>query len=101
MTSTTHAPGPGIASPPRIAGAIAQLAALGVLGPAVFTLLFSMLGLGLGLLPVFGIGLLFLVALVYVIFGVSWVEAARVDGLYDFGLAPRRLRSRRPARARR
>ena len=93
MTSTSHAPAPPIASPARIAGAIAQLAALGVLGPAVFTLLFSMLGLGLGLLPVFGIGLLFLAALVYVIFGVSWVEAARVDGLYDFGLPPRRLRS--------
>jgi signal transduction histidine kinase len=93
MTSTSHAPAPVIASPARIAGAIAQLAALGILGPAVFTLLFSMLGLGLGLLPVFGIGLLFLVALVYVIFGVSWIEAARVDGLYDFGLAPRRLRS--------
>ena len=93
MTSTSHAPGPGIASPARIAGAIAQLAALGVLGPAVFTLLFSMLGLGLGLLPVFGIGLLLLVALVYVIFGVSWVETARIDGLYGFGLPPRRLRS--------
>jgi signal transduction histidine kinase len=93
MTSTSHAPAPVIASPARIAGAIAQLAALGILGPAVFTLLFSMLGLGLALLPVFGIGLLFLVALVYVIFGVSWIEAARVDGLYDFGLAPRRLRS--------
>jgi signal transduction histidine kinase len=73
-------------------GAAAHLAALGVLGPAVFTVLFTFLGVGLGLLPVLGIGLLFLVALVYVLFAVAWLEAARVDGLYDFGLPTRRLR---------
>lgn len=93
MTSGTTAPAPSIASPPRVAGAVAQLAALGVLGPAIFTILFTMLGLGLGLLPVLGVGILFLVALVYVIFGLAWAEAARVDGLYDFRLQPRRLRS--------
>jgi signal transduction histidine kinase len=93
MTSGTTSPPRSLASPPRVAGAVAQLAALGVLGPAVFTVLFTLLGVGLGLLAVFGIGILFLVALVYVIFGVAWVEAARVDGLYDFGLPARRLRS--------
>jgi signal transduction histidine kinase len=75
-------------------GAAAHLAALGVLGPAAFGLLFTFLGIGLGLLPVLGIGLLFLVALVYILFAVAWVEAARVDGLYDFGLPARRLRPR-------
>src|SRR3954447_22319936 len=91
--TTTPAPSRSLTSPSRVAGAVAQLAALGIIGPAVFTILFTMLGLGLGLLPVFGIGLLFLVALVYVIFGLAWLEAARVDGLYAFGLPPPHLRS--------
>lgn len=93
MTSGTSTPTRPVASPPRVAGAIAQLAALGIVGPAIFTVLFTLLGVGLGLIPVLGIGLLFLVALVYVIFGLAWLEAARVDGLYDFGLPARRLRS--------
>ncbi|MFH8251353.1 sensor histidine kinase [Microbacterium sp. B2969] len=93
MTSGTPAPAPSIASPPRVAGAVAQLAALGILGPAVFTVLFTLLGLGLGLLPVLLIGVVFLLALLYALFAVAWVEAARVDGLYDFGLPPRRLRT--------
>lgn len=83
-----------VTSPVRVLGAAAHLAALGVLGPVVFTVLFTFLGLGLGLLPVLGIGLLLLVAFVYVLFGVAWAEAARVDGLYGFGLPPRRLRPR-------
>jgi len=93
MNSDTSLTAPSPASPPRVAGAVAQLAALGVVGPAIFSLLFGLLGLGIGLLPVLGIGLLFLVAFVYAIFGLGWFEAARVDGLYDFGLPPRRLRS--------
>ena len=106
MTSGTSAPAPAsapsvapprtrsVTSPLRVAGASAHLAALGVLGPFAFTLIFTFLGLGLGLLPVLGIGLLFLVALVDVLFAFAWVEAARVDGLYGFGLPPRRLRPR-------
>jgi signal transduction histidine kinase len=106
MTSGIPAPAPATApslapprpanvtSPLRVMGAAAHLAALGVLGPAAFGLLFTFLGIGLGLLPVLGIGLLFLVALVYILFAVAWVEAARVDGLYDFGLPARRLRPR-------
>jgi signal transduction histidine kinase len=93
MTSGTSAPARSIASPPRVAGAVAQLAALGIIGPAVFTLVFTLLGLGIGLLAVLGIGILFLIALVYVLFGLAWLEAARVDGLYDFGLPARHLRS--------
>ncbi|MCC2031679.1 sensor histidine kinase [Microbacterium allomyrinae] len=93
MTSDTSPSAPSTASPLRVAGAIAQLAALGVVGPAIFSLLFGLLGLGIGLLPVLGIGLLFLVAFVYAIFALGWLEAARVDGLYAFGLAPHRVRS--------
>ncbi|WP_243076527.1 sensor histidine kinase [Microbacterium sp. SS28] len=103
MTSGTPTPAPpvapsprtSVASPLRVAGAVAQLAALGILGPAAVTLVFSFLGLGLGLLPILGVGLLFLVALVYILFALAWIETARVDGLYGFGLAPRRLRTER------
>ena len=80
-------------APHRVAGAIAQLAAIGIIGPVVFTILFVLLGLGVGLIPVLGIGVLFLVALVYVLYAVGWLESARVDGLYDFGLKPHALRS--------
>ncbi|MFE1646830.1 sensor histidine kinase [Microbacterium sp. P01] len=78
--------------PLRIAGAAAQLVALGAVGPFVIGALATILGLSLGLLPVLGIGLLFLVGFAYVLFGVGWLEAARIDGLYDFGLPSRRLR---------
>lgn len=92
-TVAPAAPSSRIASPGRIAGAIAQLAAWGVIGPAVFGILFGMLGLGLGLTLVFGIGLLLLIALVYALFALSWLETARIDGLYAFGLPARRTRT--------
>ncbi|GAA1995585.1 sensor histidine kinase [Microbacterium ulmi] len=91
--SPPDAPDARIASPLRVGGAILQLAALGVVGPVAFTVIFTFVGLGFGLLPVLLVGLLFLVALVYVLFAVSWLEAARVDGLYGFGLPPRRPRT--------
>jgi hypothetical protein len=91
MTTTSSPPRPA-ATPARVAGAIAQLAALGIIGPAIFTVLATLLGLGLGLLPLLGIGLLFLLALVYVLFALSWLETARIDGLYGFDLPSRRPR---------
>ncbi len=81
-----------VASPSRVLFAIAHLAALGVIGSALFGFVFGLLGLGLGLLLVIGVGLVFLVGLVYVLFALGWLETARVDGLYRFGLTPRRLR---------
>ena len=90
--TTTYSPPRPVATPARVAGAIAQLAALGVIGPGVFAILMPLLGLGLGLLPVIGIGLLFLLAFVYVLFALSWLENARIDGLYRFGLPARRPR---------
>jgi signal transduction histidine kinase len=79
--------------PLLVGGAILQLAALGVVGPGIFAGLGTLLGVGIGLVPVLGVGLLLLVGLVYALFAVGWLEAARVDGLYGFGLPPRRLRS--------
>ncbi len=81
-----------ISSPGRVAGAAAHLAALGVVGPAVFTALFGLFGSGFGLLPALLLGVVVLVALVYALFAVAWFERARVDGLYRLGLAPIRPR---------
>lgn len=92
MTSQTVAPSPSVTSPRRVAAAIAHLAALGIVGPLVLTVLGTFLGLGLGLLPVLLVGVVFLLALVYLLYAVSWFETARIDGLYGFGLPMRRLR---------
>jgi signal transduction histidine kinase len=93
MTSSDTSHARPVTRPAQVAGAIAQLAALGVIGAAVFSLLFSMLGLGVGLLFVLGVGLLVLFALVYVLYAIGWLETQRVDGLYRFGLAAPRPRS--------
>jgi signal transduction histidine kinase len=99
MTTTTPVPPaarrrtlPVHARPAHVAGAALHLAALGVVGPLVFTVLFSILGTGLSLVFVLGTGLLVLIGLVYILFATAWLEVARVDGLYGFGiprLAPR------------
>ncbi len=83
-------------APGVLLGAAAQLAALGIVGPAIFGTLFTLLGVGVGLIPIIGIGLVLLFALVYALFGVAWLEYARVDGLYGLDLPA--LRVRRPVR---
>lgn len=88
----TVAPKVRVNTPGRVFGAAAQLAALGVIGPAVFTTIFTVLGWGLGLLAALLFGVVLLVALVYLLFAVAWFERARLDGLYDLGLASFRLR---------
>jgi signal transduction histidine kinase len=86
--------GSTITSPLRVGGAIAQLAALGVVGPVVFTVLFALLGVGLGLVPVLGVGLILLLGFIYALYAVAWLETARVDGLYGLGLPGLRPRAR-------
>ncbi|MDQ2670176.1 MAG: histidine kinase [Gemmatimonadota bacterium] len=87
----------GVTSPLRVAGAIAQMAALAIIGPVLFTILITLLSVGIGLIPILGIGLVILLAGVYVLYAMSWLEHARVEGLYDFGLAlPLPRRSGRP-----
>jgi signal transduction histidine kinase len=100
MTSTTiTSPAPPrarplrVATPGRIALTTLHLLAMGVLGVIAFTTLGSLLATGLGLLPVLGIGLVVLVAFEYCLYALSWVETARIDGLYGFGLPPRRART--------
>ncbi|MFN3949914.1 sensor histidine kinase [Microbacterium sp.] len=89
-------PGVRVAAPGRVAGAVAHLAALGVVGPAVFTALLSLLTSGFGLLAALLIGVVVLVVFVYALFAIAWFERARVDGLYGLGLVS--LRPRRSAK---
>lgn len=84
---------PRAVRPLRVAGAALQLAALGVVGPVVFTILGVLLGVGIGLVPVIGIGLLLLLGFVYGLFAVAFLEYARVDGLYDLSLPAVRPRT--------
>ncbi|MFG6280328.1 sensor histidine kinase [Microbacterium sp. 5K110] len=81
-----------VTSPGQVWGAAAQLAALGLIGPGIFGVLFGMLGAGVGLLFALLIGAVVLVGLVYALFGVAWFEQARLEGLYGFDLPPVRIR---------
>lgn len=97
MTSSDSPAVRPVTRPAQVVGAIAQLAALSVIGAAVFSILFALLGAGIALVFVVGIGLVVLLALVYVLYAVGWLETQRVEGLYGFGLsAPRPRSSGRP-----
>lgn len=73
-------------------GALAQLAALGIVGTALFTVLITFLSVGVSLILAAGIGILFLIAFVYLLWATGWLEYERVDGLYGYGLPPLRPR---------
>ena len=80
------------ARPPlRIFLTILNLAALGVFGWAVVTVFFTLLGVGIGTALIAGVGLVLLVGLVYMMFGVAWFENERVSGLYALDLPRLRL----------
>ncbi|GAA3656491.1 sensor histidine kinase [Microbacterium marinilacus] len=83
---------PEHSSPARVGLVVLQLAAIGLIGPLAVSALALLLGLGLGLLPVLGIGIVFLLGLVYLLYAIGWAEVARIDGLYDAGLPPLRTR---------
>ncbi|WP_417555830.1 sensor histidine kinase [Microbacterium sp.] len=68
--------------PLRILLTILELAALGVIGSAVLGILSATLGVGLGMLFVFGAGVFVLLGLVYALYGVAWFEVRRVGDLY-------------------
>ncbi|SDQ27179.1 sensor histidine kinase [Microbacterium sp. cf332] len=72
----------------RPLGAIAQLAALGFAGTGVFTVILTLMAVGIGLTPALGLGLPLLVGFVYALWLTGWLEHARVDGLYGWGLPP-------------
>ncbi|MGV9769901.1 sensor histidine kinase [Microbacterium sp. NPDC003461] len=81
---TTPAPR-SIASPLAILGAIAHLAFIGFWGAAVFTVLGILFAVGFGLL-VFVVGAILLLGFVYGLYAAAFLETARVEGLYGFGL---------------
>lgn len=66
--------------------ALLQLAAIGVGGTMIFTVLLTLMATGIGLAPVIGLGLPLLVAFVYGLWLTGRLEYARVDGLYGLGL---------------
>lgn len=100
MTTQTAPPAPvespRTAPPLRLFLTILHLAALGVIGGGVIGILAAAFGTGVGLLFAFGIGALFLVGLVYALYGVGWFEVVRVRGLYGLDipdLQPQRRRA--------
>lgn len=80
--------------PLRIVLTVLELAALGAVGSGILAALSTLLGVGLALLFVFGIGVLFLVGIVYAIYGVAWFEARRVGSLYGADVPDLRWRER-------
>ncbi|MCR2783665.1 MULTISPECIES: histidine kinase [unclassified Microbacterium] len=95
--TTSPAPAVPAATAPRnkalrVLGALAQLAAMAVAGTVLFSILAVLLSLGLSLLLVLGIGALFLIAFIYVLYFTGWLEYGRADGLYDYGLPSLRTR---------
>ncbi|MCT1394697.1 histidine kinase [Microbacterium sp. p3-SID338] len=96
MTTQTATPGAAATGKPplRIPLTILHLAGVGVIGGGIFGMLGGLLGTGLGLLFVFGVGIVVLVGLVYALFGVGWFEIARVAGLYRVPNTPLRLQPR-------
>ncbi|RUQ06068.1 MULTISPECIES: sensor histidine kinase [unclassified Microbacterium] len=96
MTTQTATPEAAATGKPplRIPLTILHLAGVGVIGGGIFGMLGGLLGTGLGLLFVFGVGIVVLVGLVYALFGVGWFEISRVAGLYRVPNAPLRLQPR-------
>lgn len=88
MTTTTTDQTPRVFTPTRVLGAIAHMAAVGVVWAVAFGVLVAMFTAGIGLLFAVGIGLIVLLGFVYALFALGWLETARVDGLYGFGIAP-------------
>ncbi|MDO5052389.1 MAG: histidine kinase [Pseudoclavibacter sp.] len=71
---------------------LAHLAALGTVGPALLFSLLGLAGLSLGLLPVFGIGLLLAALLALALFALAWEERNRVAALFGVPVPARRMR---------
>lgn len=80
--------------PLRIPLTMLHLAAVGVFGWIIISVLASALVIGVSLILLAGIGLVILVGVVYALFGVAWAETARIDVLYRLGTPPLQIRKR-------
>ncbi len=69
-----------------------QILGVGVFGWAALTVVITLFATGVALLVVAGIGLVLLVGLVYVVYGLGAFETLRVSGLYRMNVPPLRLR---------
>lgn len=86
-------PAPPRETPPlRVFLTVLHLAGLGVIGAALMTMLATLLGLGVVSVLLVGVGLLLLVAFVYVFYAAGYFEIARASSLYRLDLAPLRWR---------
>lgn len=83
---TTALPAPRRAGMLAHLGALAQMAALGIAGTIVFSILLTLMSVGLALLPALGVGFFVLVGFLYSLWATSWAEYERVEGLYGYGL---------------
>ncbi|MFJ2618520.1 sensor histidine kinase [Glutamicibacter sp. NPDC087344] len=96
MTSTLQTPSGALpARPPlRFGFTLLHLAALGTVGAVVLPLIIAWFAAGIGLSFLLGFGLLMLVGLLYLIFGLARCEILRVSELYNLQIAPLAWRPR-------
>ncbi len=78
----------------RVALTVVHLAFLGAFGWAALSIVVSLVALGLSLVLLAGLGLVVLVGVVYLLFGLGWFEVQRVHGLYGGGAGPLRWQPR-------
>lgn len=97
MTSTPWSlAGTSTGRPPLKLGlTLLHLAVLGSFGTIGLSLLIGWLALGIGLVPLLGIGLLFLAALLATLFAVARAEILRISGLYGIDAVPLHWPARR------
>lgn len=77
--------------PLRLATGVLHLAFFGTVGLTVILPVLVLFVTSIGLIPVFGIGLVMLVGIVFALFGVAWFETQRVTGLYGLDTPELRL----------
>ena len=92
MTTST---GPLRQHPPRIPLTIVHLAMLGVFGLIATTVALVLFTTGLALIPAVGIGMVLLVGVAYLLYGIAWFETERVAGLYGLDIAALAFTERR------
>lgn len=77
----------------RRLGALAQLAAVAVAGTGILTTVVTLFSTGIGTILILGVGVLFLVAALYLAWAASWLEHERAEGLYRHGIPQLRIRT--------
>lgn len=97
MTSTSlSSPGATRSRPPlRLGFTLLHLAVMGTFGVIGLGLLVTWLAVGIGLVPLLGIGLLVLAGLLGAMFVVARFEISRIGGLYRIDAVPLRWPARR------